>query len=157
MVIDYEHYGDTTGGDEYFATRLRSGPWDDASEADQIKALYEATRAIDRLAFKGFKTDADQVLSFPRSYVEGTLVTEVPTEVLWATYELALCLLDEIDPEAEARNLGVTSESYGSVRTTYDRSFAEESIAAGIPSIQAWLFLQPYLQDSRGITLSRVT
>ena len=147
-----DYYGDVAGGTEYFGQRLRTAVWDDASDEDRQKALWEATRSIDRLAFKGAKTDPDQVLQFPRNTLE-----DIPDNILYATYELALALLDNIDPEIEVRRLGVTSESYGGVRTTYDRSSIDQGTLSGIPSPTAWQFLQPYLADPGEITLSRVS
>ncbi len=77
--------------------------------------------------------------------------------MLFATYELAIVLLDQLDPEMEIRKLGVTSESYAGVRTTYDRSSVDPGTLAGIPSVTAWQFLQPYLADPDEINLSRVS
>lgn len=151
-MVDLLYYGTVEDGDEYFAQRLRSTTWTGAEDADKLKALKEATQRIDLLAFKGSKTDEDQGLQMPRDGDE-----DVPVQVEQATYELALVLLDDMDPDAEARNLGVTSESYSSVRTTYDRSLLDEGTAAGIPSRLAWLLLKPFLRDSGEITLSRVS
>lgn len=145
-------YGSEELASEYFATRLRTTVWDSASSEDRVKALSEATRSIDRLAFKGAKTDPEQVLQFPRNCKE-----TIPDAILQATYELALALLDEIDPDIEVRRLGVTSESYGGVRTTYDRSSIDQGTLAGIPSPTAWQLLTPYLADPGEITLSRVS
>ena len=145
-----DYYGDEIGGSAYFDERLRTWAWDDATSENRVKALFEASRSINRLAFKGAKTDPDQAMQFPRNSD-----TEVPQVILWATYELALVLLDELDPEFEIRKLGVTSESYAGVRTTYDRSSVDPGTLAGIPSTQAWQYLQPYLADPGEITLSR--
>jgi hypothetical protein len=145
-------YGSLEDASAYFNQKLRTYAWDNASDADRTKALWEATRAIDRLAFKGAKTEVDQENQFPRCAEE-----EVPDVIEWATYELALALLDAIDPEAEIRNLGVTGESYASVRTTYDRSLRDQGVLSGIPSSTAWQFLQPYLADPDSITVSRVS
>jgi len=149
---DSSHYGTLAEGSAYFAQKLRTSAWDNASDEDREKALWEATRSINRLAFKGAKTDPVQENQFPRDTSE-----IVPEVIEWATYELALVLLDAIDPELEIRNLGVTGESYASVRTTYDRSLRDQGILSGIPSATAWQFLQPYLADPDSITLSRVS
>jgi hypothetical protein len=150
VTTGLDYYGTVENAGEYFDTRLRTFPWDNATDEDRIKALCEATRSIDRLAFAGAKTDPDQTRQFPRSGLE-----TIPNPILWATYELALVLLDQLDPELEIRKLGVTSESYAGVRTTYDRSSVDSGTLAGIPSTQAWQYLQPYLADPDEITLSR--
>lgn len=150
--MELPYYGTVEDGDEYFSQRLRATGWTGAEDSDKLKALKEATQRIDLLAFKGSKTDDDQELQMPRDGDE-----EVPVAIVQATYEIALVLLDDIDPESEARNLGVTSESWSSVRTTYDRSLVDEATAAGISSMTAWLLLKPYLRGPGDINLSRVS
>ncbi len=146
------NYGTVGSANTYFGQRLNSTVWTDASDADKLKALIEATRSIDRLRFKGAKADDDQLLQFPR----GTDVA-VPTDIQYATYELAIVLLDGTDPNLEIENLAITSHGYSPVRTTYDRTFAPENIQAGIPSPRAWAYLKPYLGNPLDLTLSRVT
>ncbi len=148
----------------YFSTRLRSDPWDDASPTDQGKALATATRAIDRLNYIGIKVDPAQENEFPRmapnvgaNYTGTTDVTiPVPQDILFACCEEALSLLDGMDPEFEMAQLHSNSSAYAGVRDTYDRSFANENVKAGIMSPIAWNFLRPWLDDSQSITLSRV-
>lgn len=134
----------------YMAERLETTPWDDASEGDQQKALNMATRAIDKLAFIGDKYDDAQEHEFPRGDD-----TTIPQDIKDACCELALSLLDGVDPELEFENLGMVSMGYSNVRTTYDRSNPPEHIIAGIPSVTAWRCLKPYLRDPRTIDLSR--
>ena len=60
-----------------------------------------------------------------------------------ACYEIAHSLLDGKDPELELENLGIVSQGFGSVRTTYNRSqIPIEHIINGIPSVQAWRHLE---------------
>lgn len=136
---------------DYFANRLNTDPWDDASEIDAEKALNMATDAIDRLNFLGEKTDSSQENQFPRS---GDVT--VPTDIQEACAEIALRLLDGVDPELEFENLTMVSQGYANVRSTYDRSSPLEHIVAGIPSITAWRKIKPYLRDARGIGVNRV-
>lgn len=146
------YYGTHTAAIVYFNERLDTRVWDEALYNDRISALIMATRAIDKLNFAGDKNDADQTLQFPRG--DDTLV---PTEVEYATYEVALVLLDGYSPDQEVETLGVLSESYSGVRTTYDVGHVNEHIRAGIPSIEAWEYLRPFLRDPTRVRLSRVS
>jgi hypothetical protein len=168
-------YGSVVGGDAYFTTRLHSEAWDLSSAVDKAKALYTATRSIDRLNFKGNKTPAynlylavtdpndvtdddirianlTQELEFPR---DGD--TTVPIEIEQACYEIAFSLLDGVDPEMEIENLGLTSTSFAGVKNSFDRLSAPiEHLSNGIASSLAWRMLKPYLTFSRIVKISRV-
>jgi hypothetical protein len=146
-------YADETYATSYFSERLRTAPWDDTTESsgDRTKALIEATRLIDRLNFYGTKTSATQENEFPRNGE-----TTTPDYIKYACCEIAIRLLDDIDPDQEIENLALKSQGVSSVRSTYDRDFVLECFRAGIPSPIAWSYLKPYLADARTIILSRV-
>lgn len=135
----------------YFSGRLNTDAWDDATTAERSKALIQSTRIIDQLNFKGEKADESQELQFPRS---GD--TEVPDDIKCACSEIALALLDGVDPEIEADNLFMVSQGYANVRSTYDRQAQAEHSVGGVPSVTAWRYLLPYLRDTRAVDLSRV-
>ncbi len=173
MTITVNHYGDVTEADGYFSNRLHEHAWTNTSAADRPKALWAATLIIDALNFKGMKnsvytllqanpssSDGDiraaevlQPLEFPRG-----ADTDVPEAIRMACYEIAHALLDGKDPELELENLGIVSQGFGSVRTTYNRTqIPIEHIINGIPSSQAWRLLKPFLRDDEAIKLSRVS
>lgn len=54
--------------ESYFATRLNSDAWDNASQKDKLKSVIMATRDINRLNFFGVKLSPTQTLEFPRKY-----------------------------------------------------------------------------------------
>ncbi len=145
------YYGNLTRADQYFGERLNTRAWDTAILSDRTKALIMASRAIDRLNFAGEKAVSAQVLQFPRG-----IDTAVPQDVEFACYELAFAFLDGVDSEQEANSVGVASDAFSGVRTTYDGDSYAEHMRAGIPSIMAWEYLKPYLRDPREIALSRV-
>lgn len=124
--------------------------WDDASDDDKLRALTTATRMIDRLEFAGDKASEDQELEFPRDDD-----TTVPTDIVNASIEQALALIDGADPDLERLSLGVTDSKTGDANTKYDRSFANERIVHGILSDIAWNYLKPYLRNSQEMTLER--
>ena len=141
----------TDAGTDYFATRVGSDAWDSAENTDRDKALGHATRIIDSLNFLGQKLDAGQENAFPRFGQ-----TDVPNDIIFACCEIALALLDGINPEFELENLSQTSTKYANVSTTFNRDSLPEHILAGVPSSTAWRYLKPWLQDNRNVTLVRV-
>jgi Fe-S cluster assembly ATPase SufC len=137
--------------EEYFATRLHTDAWDDAEEEDRTKALTMATKIIDMFNYKGEKTSDAQENEFPRG---GD--TDIPSEILEACCEIALKLLDEIDPDIEIDNLNKVSSAFASVKSNYDKSFIPEHLTVGVPSATAWRQMAPYLRDAKSVTVSRV-
>jgi hypothetical protein len=148
----WNYYGTISRANAYFSKRLNTKAWDNAVYGDREAALIMATRAIDRLNFAGDKNDSTQDLQFPRGDD-----TEVPASVEYANYELALTFLDEVDMDQEIQTLGVLSETYSGMRTTYDADYVNEHIRAGIPSIEAWEYLRPFLRDPTQVRISRVS
>lgn len=164
-------YATVTEANTYFADRLYSEAWEDASTEDKTKALATASQHIDRLNFAGYKHTVWAVLDangcasqdeinaaeiaqagqFPRG--EDTVV---PDDIKIASFEIAIALLDGVDPEMEAESLGVISQGFASVRTTYDRSWAQNHIQAGIASAAAWRFLKPFLRSGLDFVIKRV-
>lgn len=150
--MSFTPYATRAEADTYFMYRLNTDAWDDSSDGDKDKALGMATHLIDRLNFRGDKADSEQFNQFPRGND-----SEVPQDVKNATSEIALALLDGVDPELEFENLRMKSQGYGVIRSTYDTDSTLEHIAAGIPSSLAWRFLKPYLRSPKTVDFSRVT
>lgn len=159
----------------YFAERLHSAVWDNASPVDQTKALLAATRAIDNLNFKGYKSTVATLLSgvFDVSEVDPSAIrtaeaaqelefprgtdTQVPSAIQRACFEIAYALLDGVDPDTELENLAVVSQGYAGIRTTYNRIQQPiEHLIAGIASATAWRLLKPFIRDGQAIKTSRV-
>lgn len=150
------NYGTISEAETYFYTRLNTDAWDclagTANETkDKTAALTMATKIIDRLNFLGCKTDPTQENQFPRDES-----TEIPTEIKEASFEIALALLDGVDPEIEFENLFLTSQGYSNVRATFDRGQKSPYYLAGVPSAAAWMLLKPFLIDPNEIRLDRV-
>lgn len=176
MAITSTFYGDLEEADAYFAGRLHDVAWTANDAQQHTKALLAATRIIDTLAYKGYKAtvaayletlgagvqpdasavaaaEAAQAHEFPRGSD-----TEVPEAIRTATYEIAYSLLDGKDPELELENLGITSQGYSSLRTSYSRDHTPiEHIVNGVPNAQAWRLIRPFLRDDQAVRLSRVS
>lgn len=144
------NYGTVNGGDIYFAAALGGSDWSGASEEEKQKALVSATRAIDRLRFKDAKFSDTQDLQFPR-----TGQTEVPGDIVKATYELANYMLSGVDLELEHQALTEAASSYGDTSSGRAPQAVSANAAAGIPSVVAWRYLQPYL-DAVRIRIRRI-
>lgn len=151
IVTSFPFYGTIAEANNYFDNRLDSGYWDEATDNDKRKALVMATRQIDRLNFLGDMAESSQRLQFPR----GTDTT-VPKDIEYATYEEAIILLSGANLESETNRLFVQSQSFSSVRTTYDRTYTQEHVRNGILSATAWKLISPYLRDPYEIQISRV-
>jgi len=134
----------------YFDDRLNTDEWDYADDEKKLKALKMATLAIDRLNFRGEMADEAQEHQFPR----GTDTT-VPTDITNACCEIALKLLEDIDPDMEYSDLTINHHQFSFVRNTQDRSFAQPHVVAGIPSPTAWKMLLPYLRDAGSVSIIR--
>jgi len=147
---------------EYADERLNAEAWDDAVDEDgssfgqpgtlTYKALAMATKIIDRLNYRGDKYDSGQENQFPR----GTDTT-VPTDIEEACFEIALALLDGIDPQLEGENLRMKSQGYANVRSTYDSDMPAPHMVAGVPSLVAWRYLVPYLRDVGMVDMLRTS
>lgn len=179
MSFNMTYYGLLVEADEYFESRLREGAWSAASASDKEKALIAARRLIDGLSFKGYKhtvyevmeqweegteIDDDKLaeiraaeLAQPNEFPRGSNI-RVPEDVRVAQYEIAHSLLDNKDPELELEILAVTSQTYGGVKTMYQREqLPLEHLINLIPNAIAWRRLRPYLRDGDAINLSRVS
>ena len=177
------YYGTIAGANAYFASRLHSESWSEASPSDWPIALTDATRLIDDLNYKGVKHSVwlemyeydsgtekeEKILVDPPNRDEviaadGTQELEfprgkdtvVPEQIEWACYETALALIEGFDPEDALDRANVIRQAYSAVRTTYAEGGASsEYLVYGIPTARVWRWLKPYLTDSRLIRFSR--
>jgi hypothetical protein len=133
--------------DIYFADHLNAGLWLTATTSDKDKALAMSTRLIDTLNYRGSKTDPDQENQFPRGENSYT-----PLEVGWACAEIALRYLEGFNPTKERENLVVTSERIDSISSSYDGKYKEQWRMSGVPSIEAWNYLLPFLAGKTTIS-----
>lgn len=85
-------YVSVTEADDYFAAHLDSNFWP-TSTKDKQAALVMATNRIDSETFQGRRTDLDQSLQWPRSWVVARAFIDsntIPRELKIATFEMAL-------------------------------------------------------------------
>ncbi len=147
-----ETYADVATAQAYLDNRLSSftQPWDLAIDDDRLAALCTATEMIDRLNFLGCRTVAVQTLQFPR---DGD--TAIPEEIIRATALCAVTLLDGFDVEIELENLNMISQGYANVRSSFDRSVKPPHIINGIPNVEAWRYISPFLRSPNELEINR--
>lgn len=150
-MVDVTPYVDVAEAQVFFNGRLNTYAWDAASDPDRLKSLKEASSRIDRLRFQGTRLSESQEREFPRDFQ-----TQVPEDVLQACCLISLALLDGVEIEIENKNLSVITQSFQSSRTTYEPSVRRDHFRHGIPSVEAWECLKPYLADVQELEISRV-
>ena len=154
LELGYDAYITIENAQFYFSRKLNTDAWDTASPDNKAKSLFEATELIDRLNFIGHKVVRQQTLQWPR-VIHSNREAVFPIDIQKATAELALALLDGIDPDLEDDLLSSQSDAYATVRVTSDSTLAKDHIKAGIVSITAWRLLLPWLNDPRSIHLRK--
>lgn len=148
--------------DAYFAGRLRVSVWDDAVATDREKALMMASGMLSRERFEGYRTDAEQLLAWPRNAVvrleqdirdrvDAAIVSPsvyypdgaIPTPIQHATAELALALLRE-DLTADS----VRRARLASSRQVGDLKVAFRTDAVDMPHLPAVVadLIRPFLK-----------
>lgn len=129
LVVGTNSYINVADADTYFDDAIHASAWEDSTSDTKAKALVTATRSLDRQNWNGAKyQDAPtQVLDWPRSGLvdsEGDAVDEttVPQEILDATCELALALIQnpELQDSANTGN-NIKRMKAGSVELEYIR------------------------------------
>ncbi len=119
-------YATEAEGNNYFASRLNSDGWDNASSQNREVALVMATRILDDwIAWKGIKANETQALRWPRYSVydqDGFLIenTVIPQWLKEATFEEAIYLLDA-DRTSEPDTKGFKELSVGSLKLVIDK------------------------------------
>jgi hypothetical protein len=157
------YYGDLVNANIFFSRRLINASWTGATPDLQTRALTQATQIIDRLNYAGDKFDPTQVQQFPRrddfvqndQTVDSIFDVTVPEDICLATYLTAYALLDGWDADIEANNARKLSDRFSSAGASYNPTFIQEWIKAGIPNQTVWSYLRPYLRDPLSISFVR--
>lgn len=145
----YSVYGTEAAIKSYLAGRLGTDAYDDASSTDRKKAHVQATRWIDREHWAGARTDPDtpQPLDFPRTGIvncDGEAVDPdtVPPEVVYATAELELIILNDASASASGSTASnVKSVGAGSAKVSFF-SAGDAQGKGGTPlPTEAWKWL----------------
>ena len=121
----YFSYLSIADADDYLLAAVHGATWQALSDDDaKARALITATRTIDRQEWKGTKTSDSQAGDWPRDSVGVDGVTDgvTPQDVLDATAEIALALVDGSELQNEATiEQRVQNLKAGSVSLTFFR------------------------------------
>lgn len=147
LSIGINTYVSLSEAEQYFDGKLYADEWHNADDITKEKALKEACRRINRLAFKGEKADEAQLLAFPRKMpmfnrigvIGFSTDTGIPEEVMWAQCEEALALLRYGNSaRTKAQEQNVVRVSFGEVSEEYKASLK-------LLSKEALELLRPYI------------
>lgn len=147
LNVGQNTYVTITEANEYFDGKLYADEWNRADETTKEKALKEACRRINRLAFKGEKVVEAQLLAFPRKMpifnrigvIGFTDDTGIPEEVKAAQCEEALALLRYgNNARTKAQEQNVIRVSFGEISEEYRTNLK-------LLSKEALEILKPYL------------
>jgi hypothetical protein len=125
--------------------------WLTATELVQNQVLIQATRMMERLPFAGMKKTINQPLFFPR-----TDDLTIPEDIVSANIELAVTLYSEgRNAQMDYEEIPVSSQGYGKARESRDTTIELPHILAGIPSLEAWRLMLPYIDRDKTIYMTR--
>lgn len=97
---------------------LDSAAWQQAPEADRMRALVTATRVVDMQPLRGRRKEPGQPLGFPRLVWSGSAwcpYDEAPAEVRAAVCEEALARLAQTDWERQRQRMQQMGVSHVSI------------------------------------------
>lgn len=134
----------------YFEDTLTGLDWASEDETKKLLALKQATKIINNLNFKGEVSVAGQENCFPRG---GD--TEIPQTIKEACADIALALIQGIDPNVEAEIANYTAQTFTSAKIEKAPARTPEWVYAGVPCQSAWIKLLRYLEDGMDITILR--
>lgn len=146
-------YGDIAGADAYWESRLFGNLWLIQSTTTKNQALQSASDRINLLSLEGTpNTSNAEGVHYP---LEGE--TEVPQGILYATYELALCLIQNPPMPSTGRGGGMANVKRTKIGVTETEFFGTVSpwISAGIPCQNVWQMLDPFMSDPGEIIIIR--
>lgn len=106
-ATDYDTFISLANAEIYLDAALHATGWAAATSTQKAQAIVTATRMLDRQAWDGEMTDADNALAWPRSGLldaEGEEVDEdtIPSQIEDATCELAEALLKDASAQTSA-------------------------------------------------------
>lgn len=140
-----DSYVSLVEADAYFASRFGSDSWTSLSDADQEKALRQATREVDRSRFIGSKWSSEQALQFPRvdTYSDDE-TAEIPSLVKQATCEQALWVATHAatggrSVRQQLQSEGVTSFRVGSASETFSGDRLEALCPEARSLLSQWI------------------
>lgn len=128
--------------DTYFQAVLRKDAWLDSNDEDRTTALLQAEGIVKNLAVPLFEE------------LE-TYNYTVPIDVKGAVAEIALRLLEGVDPEEELDAVQASRLTFDKVSRSNKAMEIPLHILAGVPSYKAFTVLQQYIPNPTTVRLFR--
>ena len=124
--------------DIYLESVMNTEPWDLSTDMLRTKAIKAAQKIIESLSLTGTIVDGEPVAAIKD-----------------ATVEIALRLLDGIDPETESYNHTIKELEFDRLKQTNKSGATPLHVIAGVPSITAFNILRRFMPDITTVRLSR--
>ncbi len=153
----YFSYSDVANADIYLDASSNADAWRASDDDIKGRALVSGTRILDRLLWKGEKTDIDQPNAWPRKNtgITGLDDDETPQAIVDADCELATSIVDGNDwTNQQTTANGTQSLKAGSVEIVYFRG--AEGTALPLP-LAVWQLIAPYLAGGSTLTDAQST
>jgi len=124
--------------DIYLESVMNTEPWDLSTDTLRTKAIKASQKIIESLN------------------TVGTLVDNEPVELVKdATVEIALKLLDGVDPETELYNYTIKEMEFDRLKQTNKSGETPLHVIAGVPSVTAFNILRRFMPDITTVRMSR--
>ena len=133
--------GSIYDADIYFANRMNSDEWSNASDKLKNAAMFEANDIISLLSFD--EQRHPNIRSNLNSY----------ENIRKGTYEIAIAFVKGKTIEKEMAAQNVKSSRFANTQVDYVDRIVGLNTRLGIISAKAWFYLQPYLEDYQSVTL----
>ena len=154
-------FASLTDFETYCDARLNASAWSDASESDQSRALIEATRDLNLLAYIGYPVTTTQALQWPRvNAIDPDQVwmvyfgtSTIPQRTINATCELALQYLKAGTEDVAALDptLNVIEETVDVITTRYAAPALRVRGLRRYPRV--WSYIAPLLSSPSSVTV----
>lgn len=140
------YYGSVVEADRYFAKRLNTLDWDDATNNEKLLSVLAATELVEQFNYTGKKYVSTQELEFPRD------TNGIPEPIKVAVYLIAQKIVGGWDIDDDANANRVLSSRYDVIHAVYRDVSLEH---AGIPSKMAWYILKQYLHKQDQVRIQK--
>ena len=124
--------------DTYLESVMITEPWDLSTDTLRTKAIKAAQKIIEALNTVDILVDGEPV----------ALIKD-------ATVEIALKLLDGVDPETELYNYTIKEMEFDRLKQTNKSGETPLHVIAGVPSVIAFNILRRFMPDITTVRLSR--
>ena len=135
-------YATLAEADTYLECVLNKDAWELTTDARRTTALAQATNNI-------------RALNVP-DFSDVTLYPTVPQNIIDATTEIALKLLEGYDPEFELEQSRVKSQTFDRIKQVNKEGEISLHIIAGVASSTAFRILLQYLPNPTTVRLDRL-